>query len=94
MSAYYYNSDGLSSTITSLHSKLDEYSNILEKISTLKDSIANSNEWVQSSVKPEFIAKCEQYILVYGVAIAKLEAYVNYIEAKNIEMENLESSYS
>ena len=94
MSAYYYNSDGLTSTIATLHSKIDEYSAILEKLSTLKGSIEASPEWVQNNVKPDFIAKCEQYILVYNIIVSKLEAYVSYLEAKNVSMENLETSYS
>ncbi len=94
MSAYYYNSVGLSGTIASLKGKLDEYNSIIEKLSTLKNSIENSNEWVQNNIKPEFIAKCNEYIAFYGIVIAKLEAYINYIESKNKAMENLENSYS
>ena len=94
MSAYYYNSSELASTIATLHTKLDEYSDIVDKLSTLKNSIEGSNEWVQSNVKPQFISKCNDYILFYGVIIAKLEAYINYIESKNKAMESLENSYS
>ena len=94
MSTYYYNSVGLSSTITTLRTRLDEYSDIIEQLSTLKNSIDNSNEWVQENIKPSFIAKCNEYIAFYSIMIAKIEAYVNYLESKNKSMENLENSYS
>ncbi len=94
MSAYYYNSGELTSTITTLHNKLNEYSDIVDKLSTLKNSIEGSNEWVQSNVKPQFISNCNDYLLFYSVYIAKLEAYINYLETKNKAMESLENSYS
>lgn len=94
MNSYYYDSAGFSSVIESLQTQLDEYSKIVEKIMNLKDTIANSNEWVQDTIKSPFISKCDEYLLFYSIFITKLEAHVNYLKGKNSAMESLEDYYT
>ena len=66
MNSYFYDSVGFSSVIESFQNQLDEYSKIVEKIMNLKDTIANSNEWVQDTIKSPFISKCDEYLLFYS----------------------------
>lgn len=94
MNSYSYDSTAFSSLIANLQTKLDDYSTIVKNISTLKDTIENSNEWIQNSIKSPFISKCDEYILFYTIFITKLEAYINYLNNKNIAMESLEEAYS
>ncbi len=94
MNIYAYDSALLANRVSSLEEQLNDYSAVIKKIKTLKDSIEASNEWVQESLKTPFISKCNDYIMFYSMILTKLEAHVNYLKNKNKAMESLEDAYS
>ena len=94
MNSYYYDSDALTSKITSLESQLETYSKDVKRITTLKDTMENSNEWKQENIKPAFISKYNEYILFFTIFSTKLEAHLNYLKAKNKAMQSLEEAYA
>ena len=94
MDSYNYDSEALTSLIASLETKLGEYNTTIQNIENLKNRIESSTEWIQETVKPLFISKCEEYIKYFNDAITKLENHIEYLKAKNIAMELLEDTYS
>ena len=93
MNTYKYDSEALTSLIASFENQLDDYKTIVKRIEHLKNTIENSNEWVQS-IKQTFINKYDEYLLYFNNSITKLESHLTYLKQKNMAMQSLEEAYS
>ena len=57
------------------------------------NKISSSNDWVESSVKPSFIATLDSYITTFTALEDAIDAYIQYINIKADDFDALDSAF-
>lgn len=93
--ALYHDESGVSSLVSSIMQKIDDYQQIVSQLEQLVNTINSSSDWVDKEVKTAFISQCNSYIMYYKGFVHSLTNYVNgYLGNKSREVANIERAFS
>lgn len=91
----YHDVSGVSSLVSSIMEKINNYQQIISQLENLVNTINSSNDWVDREVKTAFINQCNSYITYYNAFVHSLTNYVNgYLGNKSKEVANIERAFS
>ena len=62
-----------------LQAELNSYKGKVDELTAMKNKISSSNDWVEASVKPNFIATLDSYITTFTALQDAINAYIQYI---------------
>lgn len=91
----FHDESGVSSLVSSVTQKINDYQNIVNQLEKLVMNISVSGDWVDQEVKTVFINQCNSYINYYNAFVQSLNNYVNgYLSRKSKEVADIERAYS
>ncbi len=91
----FHDESGVSSLVSSVTQKINDYQNIVNQLEKLVMNISVSGDWVDQEVKTVFINQCNSYINYYNAFFQSLNNYVNgYLSRKSKEVADIERAYS
>lgn len=91
----FHDEGGVSSLVSSIMQKINDYKNIVNQLEKLVTNINTSSDWVDQEVKTAFISQCNSYINYYNAFVQSLNNYVNgYLNRKSKEVADIERAYS
>lgn len=91
----YHDESGVSSLVSSIMKKIDDYQQIINQLEQLVNNINSSSEWRDIEVKTAFINQCNSYITYYKGFVHSLTNYINgYLGNKSKEVANIERAFS
>ena len=76
-----------------LQAELGSYKGKVGELTAMKNKISSSNDWVESSVKPSFIATLDSYITTFTALEDAIDAYIQYINIKADDFDALDSAF-
>lgn len=94
MDDYKHSPEGISPTITSLKTVIDDYKDKIVELSNLVNTIEASSAWKDVSVKTAFISTANSYINLYKSLSSCMENYVSYLTSKSEAASALENAYA
>lgn len=77
-----------------LRTKINNYNGKITELTTAINEINSSSAWIDTDVKSAFIQTCNSYITLFNQIKSALDAYVNYLEGKSSDGENMENSFA
>ncbi len=90
---YRYDSISNESIVSRLKTNIQQYKDRITDFEKLVDTIMNSNDWQDLTVKEAFSSSAQTYIDSYKKFALQMEAMNSYLQAKGIEAANIESAY-
>ena len=76
-----------------LQGELDSYKGKIDELNAMKNKIDSSSDWVESSIKPNFIATLDSYITTFTALEDAIDAYIKYINIKADDFDALDNAF-
>lgn len=84
----------ITTIVGTLRTHINSYNGKITELTTAINEINSSSAWIDADVKSAFIQTSNSYITLFNQIKSALETYVNYLEGKSSDGENMENSFA
>ena len=92
--AYKLDKEQVAKLLNELKSIRENYNAKVDELKNLTAEINSSTEWIDITVKQEFINTCNSYNTLYKEHSNKMELYEQYLTLKTGEMNDMEQKHT